>query len=221
MSKSHKTRIICPNCQTPGEFEIWDSINANLDPELREKLFSEDIFIYECPQCGHKTGIPYDTIYHDMQHKFMIFFSFFKADDFSYEPLDLSDIPMLMKDYTYRHVNGLWELKEKILILEKGLNDVAIERMKYGVCHYECPELAERGIKLFFGDVRYDIPEYPDGIIIFFYDDEDNKSKKHFYPMACYYEQCLACELDPRMAVKSCETVDEGWISMKLKSANV
>ena len=113
MSKSHKTRIICPNCQTPGEFEIWDSINADLDPELREKLFSEDIFIYECPQCGHKTAVPFDTIYHDMQHRFMILFSFFKADDFSYEPLDLSDVPMLMKDYTLNSAMFLFQSAQR------------------------------------------------------------------------------------------------------------
>ncbi len=221
MSKSHKTRIICPNCQTRGEFEIWDSINVDLNPELRENLFSDDIFIYECPQCGHKMGIPYDTIYHDMQHKFMIFFSFFEPEDFTYEPLDLSDIPHLMKDYTYRQVNGLWEFKEKILILEKGLNDVAIERMKYAITHYECPEISEKGIKLYFGNVRYDIPEFPKGCVIFLFDDEDNKPQNCSYPINIYYEQCLACELDPRMNVNSCETIDEGWISMKLKSEKV
>lgn len=221
MSKSHRENIICPKCQARGEFEVWDSVNADLDPELREKLFSDDIFIYKCPKCGHTTGVPYDIIYHDMQHNFMIFFSFFQADDFTYEPMDLSGVPGIMKDYTYRHVNGLWELKEKILILEKGLNDVAIERMKYAITHYECPEISEKGIKLFFGDVRYDIPNFPKGCLIFFFDDEENKSNKCAYPMNMYYEQCLACELDPRMKVNSCETIDEGWISMKLKSEKV
>ena len=221
MSKSHQEKIICPKCQARGEFEMWDSINADLDPELREKLFSEDIFIYECPQCGHKTGIPYDIIYHDMQHKFMIFFSFFEPEDFTYEPLDLSDIPYIMKDYTYRHVNGLWELKEKILILEKGLNDIAIERMKYAIAHYQCPEISEKGIKLFFSDVRYDIPEFPKGCIIFFFNNEEKGSNKSAYPMNMYYDHCLACELDSRMKVNNCETVDEGWISMKLKTEKV
>ena len=221
MSKCHKENIICPKCQAHGEFDMWDSVNVDLDPQLREGIFSEDIFIYKCPKCGHETGIPYGTIYHDMTHRFMIFFTFFREDDFKYEPIDLSDIPGLMKDYKYRHVTGLLELKEKILILEKGLNDIAIERMKYGITHYDNPELSDKGFKLLFGDVIYDIPEYPNGIIVFFYEDEKKESHRLTYPLNSYYEQCLACDLDPRMKVNDCEVVDEGWISMKFKSGEV
>lgn len=220
MSLVHKEEIICPKCQTKGEFDFWDSMNMELNPELRESIFSEEAFIYACPKCGHRTGIPYDTLYHDPIHRFMILFSFFEPKDFDYKPFDLSDAPQIMEDYTYRHVNGLWELKEKILILEKGLNDVAIERMKYGIRHYEMPELVEKGIKIYFGDVRYDIEEYPDGCIIFLFEGEE-ESHQRVFPMNMYYTQCLACELDQRMVVSPFETIDEGWFSKKLKSGKV
>lgn len=221
MSKVHKEEIICPKCQAKGEFDLWDSMNVDLDPELRQKVFSEEAFIYTCPKCGHHTGIPYGTLYHDMTHHFMLFFDFFRSDDFKYEPIDIPNLPN-QDNYIYRHVTGLWQLKEKILILEKGLNDVAIERMKYMLKHIQSPEMAEKGYELFFGDVDYDDKELSEeGSILFFFHDENDETRTGRFPMDRYYEQCLACDLDPRMKVKGCENIDEGWIAMKLKRNEV
>lgn len=150
MSKVHEETIICPNCKGKGKFDLWESMNVDLDPELRDKVFSDEAFIYTCPECGHHTGVPYGTLYHDMKHRFMLFFDFFKPDDFNYEHVEIPDMPGTV-DYTYRHVTGLWRLKEKILILEKGLNDVAIERMKYMIKHVLHPEMAEKDVELYFG----------------------------------------------------------------------
>lgn len=218
MSKVHKEEIICPNCQAKGEFDLWESMNVDLDPGLREKIFNDEAFIYTCPECGHRTGIPYGTLYHDMTHHFMLFFDFFKDDDYKYEPVDIPNLPN-NDNYIYRHVTGLWRLKEKILILEKGLNDVAIERMKYFMKHVLNPEMAEKGYELYFGDVDYDDKEVSaEGSISFFFHDENDETKSGRFPMEHYYEQCLACDLDSRMKVEKCENIDEGWMAMKLKT---
>lgn len=216
MSLVHKEEIICPKCKTHGEFDIWETMNVDLNPELREKLFSEDAFFYRCPKCGMEIAVPYDFIYHDMKHKFIIMFSFFEPDEFDYEPLEIPHLSESLKDYTFRHAIGLFELKEKIHILEKGLNDVAIERMKYAMSHYECPQFAEKGIKLYFSDVRYDLPEYPLGSILFTVNTKDTETKIYAFPLNLYQHQCLACEIDPRMRVTGAEKVDDGWMSMKL-----
>ena len=122
----------------------------------------------------------------------------------------------------YRQVTGLWRLKEKILILEKGLKDVAVERMKYMMKHVLHPEIAEKGYEVYFAGVNYEDKELSEeGSIGFFYHDENDETLSIRYPMDNYYEQCLACDLDPRMKVNRCENIDEGWISMKLKSNEV
>ena len=55
----------------------------------------------------HVTGIPLDTLYHDMKNQFMLFFSFFKEDDFDYKPMDMKVPKSMMKgDYTFRMVFG-------------------------------------------------------------------------------------------------------------------
>lgn len=221
MSQFHKEEIICPKCQVHGEFDIWESMNVDLDPELRKKVFNDEAFIYTCPNCGHKMGIPYGTLYHDMTHCFMLFFDFFKPDDFNYEPIE---IPNLLKkdNYIYRHVTGLWRLKEKILILEKGLNDIAIERMKYMLTHLIHPEIAEKGLEVFFGNVDYTDKELSDeGTIFFWYHDENDNPMEWSISMKLYYEHCLACDLDPRMKAERCVNVDEGWIARQLKKGTV
>ena len=76
MSQLRKETIECPHCHQEGKFDLWTSVNVDLDPELREKIFSEELFMYHCPHCGKVTGIPAGTLYHDMTHGFMIFFDF-------------------------------------------------------------------------------------------------------------------------------------------------
>lgn len=41
MSKHHKEEIVCPECQHKGNFEIWDSINTVLNPEMKEKVLNQ------------------------------------------------------------------------------------------------------------------------------------------------------------------------------------
>ena len=221
MSKCNKEEIICPKCQAKGEFDICESMNVDIVPELREKVFSEEAFVYKCPNCGHLTGVPYGTLYHDMTHRFMLFFDFFKPDDYDYEPIDIPNPPN-QDNYIYRHVTGLWRLKEKIIILEKGLNDIATERMKYMLTHIVHPEMAEKGIELYFGNVKYDNEKPTDnGTMTFILHDENDKSIECSVSMNMYYEQCLACDLDSRMKAERCMNVDEGWIARQLKKGTV
>lgn len=219
MSQLRKENITCPHCHQEGEFDLWSSVNVDLNPELREKIFSEELFMYHCPHCGKVTGIPAGFLYHDMEHHFMLFFDFFKPDDYDYEPMELPDGGFGMNgNYTFRGVFGLNRLKEKILILEKGLNDVAIERQKYMITHVINPDLAKKGFEIYFDHTEEPTEEFPYGTIFFVYDDTEKESMMQVrFAMDNYYEHCMACDLDPRMAVKDITCVDEGWISKQLK----
>ena len=59
-----------------------------------------------------------------MTHGFMIFFDFFKPDDYDYAPMEIPEGIDLQKEYLFRAVFGLQRFKEKIVILEHGLNDI-------------------------------------------------------------------------------------------------
>jgi len=73
MSKHHTEEIVCPGCQYKGNFEIWDSINTVLNPEMKEKVLNQSIFSYTCPNCGETFQLAYSTLYHQMEDLIMIY----------------------------------------------------------------------------------------------------------------------------------------------------
>ena len=157
MSRSHTITVECPHCHTKIDVKIWDSINVDLNPELREKIFSYELFLHKCEHCKKVAPLRYNTIYHDMKCKFMLFFVFSEEDDeFNYNELQHMEnqFRRVMKGYTFRIVYGLSELKEKILILEHGLNDIAVERQKFCIAHLIHPTIAEKGYELHFKGVE-------------------------------------------------------------------
>lgn len=221
MSKHHKEEIECPHCHHKGEFDLWESVNVDLDPELREQVLNSRLFVWTCPKCESHVILPYDTLYHDMKHRFMLFFSyeFNEEEADKYAPMKMPK-EFFMDGYTHRIVYGLKRLKEKILILEEGLNDVAVERMKFMISHIVVPEITEKGYELFFYQVdRTDeVSEY--GAIFFVYHDQERDEEMVVrFAMDNYYEHCLAVELDPRMQVEGCMCVDPGWMAKQLLCA--
>ena len=84
--------------------------------------------------------------------------------------------------------------------------------------HIIHPEMADKRIELLFGGVEYDEEKLSDdGTMSFLFHDENDEAMEWAVSMKMYYEQCLACELDPRMKIESCMNVDEGWIARQLK----
>ena len=73
MSKVRKEMYRCLTCGEEFEADVYDSINVTLDPELKEKVISGNLFMIECPKCGKKEFIQYPTCYHDMDNKFMVY----------------------------------------------------------------------------------------------------------------------------------------------------
>ena len=217
MTKVHKETIHCVRCGHNGEFDHWDLADVGDTPGLREKLFNDDFFVYTCPECGFRTFVMYSTVYMDPGHSFAIAFDFRPNEGFDYTPLRISEFEGL-DGFITRYVTGHDRLKEKVLILEQGLNDVAIERMKYMMTHIVRPEMHAKGYELRFEGVNPDAWSFSDlGKMTFSYENEDEETLLMSVPMDLYYEYCLACELDPRMHPVGCICVDNGWMSKQLK----
>ena len=217
MSQPRKETIECPHCHKEGVFEYWALVNVDLAPELREKVFSDELFMYHCPHCGEVMGIAAGTIYLDIRHKFVLFFEFNKPDGYDYAPMELPGTLDMYKGYTLRAVFGLQRFKEKIVILERGLDDVVIERQKYMISHISKPEIARKGYELFFEKKEEPDGEFPCGKIFFSYNDEEKQQTIELgLAMDNYYEHSLACKLDPRMKAKGCMCVDDGWMARQM-----
>lgn len=218
MSQVRTEVIDCPMCQAKGEFQIWNSINVDLDPSLREKLFTEELFIWECPQCHTKVYVPFGFIYHDMTRKFMLFYSPEECED-KYEPLEMPDF-LQQDEYTYRAVYGIVALKEKIRILESGLNDIAIERLKYVLTHFKVKEFIENQTEILFAECDTndrELSEY--GHISFFFKNQDDELMVGKYRMELYYESDLAVSIDARMSPGQNPCIDQEWMELQFKKS--
>lgn len=217
MSQLCKENIICPKCQAKSEYEYWASVNVELNPELKEKIFNEEIFVWICPHCEAKVFITNGMVYHDMSHKFMILFSHKEDEEKAYDMWAVPDFD-LYEGYALRIVEGLREFKEKIWILENELNDIAIEKLKYTMTHYTYPSLAEKRCQLHFKGITKPDDDNKYGQIRFYHLSPDEEPIGELaLPMEEYYEQCLSLQLDKRFDVNMIACVDERWIANKIK----
>lgn len=74
MSSFRNIKINCPDCNTEGPYTVWDSVNVDLDLELKSKVMDGSLFTWVCPNCKKSFNAPYSFLYHDMTHNFMVQF---------------------------------------------------------------------------------------------------------------------------------------------------
>ena len=136
MSKMRTTKITCPKCGKEHDFTAWDSINTQLDPEFKEKARSGEIFRFVCPDCQAVTNVMYQCLYHQMEDKVMIYFIPNGPVDEAVRVLKRpmpEGFPEVDLNYMKRIVTGLNDFKEKLKILDEGLDDKVVEIMKFAL----------------------------------------------------------------------------------------
>jgi CpXC protein len=126
MSKLSISRVTCPKCQHQQDFGFWESVNADRDPQLRDRLLSRELFRFKCDQCGNIADAVYPTLYHDMAKKYMIFFT---MDGKKMEPTHpLFD--KMMSGYNLRTISSVNQLVEKVLLLATDFDERILEIFK-------------------------------------------------------------------------------------------
>ena len=118
-----KSTATCPHCGKESERRALTSINIDQNPEMREQVRTLSCFRWECPNCGVTSLVVDPCLYHDMSYQFLVGLSpeGAKPEDADFERLS---------GYTMRYVADLNAFREKITILERGLDDRAVEIMK-------------------------------------------------------------------------------------------
>ena len=140
MSLPHQEEVTCPNCGRKGNLTIWDSINTELDPNMKAKVRSGEAFMYTCPRCHQKTIANYAFLYHQMEDHIMIYYVTNKAElKMAYEALEASPIAGIPKEamfemarrgYTKRIVVSHSEFCEKLGMIDQHYDDRILEIMK-------------------------------------------------------------------------------------------
>ena len=125
----------CPFCQTDVSKETEMIVDAQQMPEAREAILSGEYFRWACPNCGKRVRISREILYCDRKNHFVVLLLPGRSPE-SIEQEDWSvKNYMELSGFTKRIVSDINFLKEKILILESGLNDAAIELSKLVLAH--------------------------------------------------------------------------------------
>ena len=115
--------ITCPHCHAENEYKTLDHINIDRNPELRAKVQDLSCFRVTCPNCGETMLAVYPCLYHDISNQFMVWL--WPEEE---QPPRAQFDPLA--GYTLRIVDSLNSFREKIHILERGLDDRTVEIMK-------------------------------------------------------------------------------------------
>lgn len=223
-SKQHNEEISCPKCGEKGQITIWESVNVTAQPELREKLLDESMFLWKCPHCGNLVYVTFGFLYHDANHQFMLFFDHHTDNQrIEDDPFpEHESLQQFNKNYVLRYVYGVHALKEKIFIFEEGLSDIVIEILKYFVRN-QVIRLDESDPNFLIGKGIYFTHRSDDNEQLYFTVFSPKKGPVAQFALSMdMYEKCLqkyildeGFKQDKNYIMNVCYD----WIDAKLKSA--
>lgn len=198
--------MTCPVCGKTGDADLYSSVNVHENPELKEKVSSGELFVWTCPECGHKSVLRYPVLYHDPDEKVMVWLTF--DEEAQQQAKRFFNSMESLNEYCGRLVDDTGSLIEKVHIFDAGLDDLAIEMCKYVIRQ-------EKGSDLSLKFVRMDGAE---GDLIFTYP-KDGQMEMLAVGLNVY-EDCrgiLSRNPDVASSAKGLVRIDEGWISSVIR----
>ncbi len=75
MSREIEVDVTCPACLFKAVVPVFTSVNVTMDPDLRDKIFDDELNRFTCPNCGRSMVLPVNLMYHDMDLEFAVWFS--------------------------------------------------------------------------------------------------------------------------------------------------
>jgi hypothetical protein len=146
--------VIC-GCGRAFETEVWIALNVTTDPELRQLLLSGELNKVECPVCGRESRVDHELLYVDMaRHLLIAMLPRTQGQSWAQAKRDFERRSIAQKElwsraagltadevqgglYVRRMVFGFNELREKVFLFDKGLDDRAVELLKLGLAWRE------------------------------------------------------------------------------------
>lgn len=142
MSISRTVNITCPGCGTKQDVRLYDAINVNTDPELKDALMQNMLNRIQCRGCDLNFRVDKPLMYNDPKLDMLIHWvpetdemgreEILDEFEESLERMNAS-MPADQKAPSVRLVLTRVELVELIFMLEKGLNQRVVEYVKYSI----------------------------------------------------------------------------------------
>jgi ribosomal protein S27AE len=158
----HKQLILCPRCGSEENATLWDIVNAQSDPDLKERLLRKVLQSHECANCGEVFVLAEPMAYHDPDRRLLIAVLPVVAQDDRRDKAPLPPDPLVAgrmalaalgheldvaEGYTLRLVTDYNHLIEKIHLADHGRSDRVIEVLKVAVRRNPSPGAPVSGIE--------------------------------------------------------------------------
>ncbi len=209
--------IVCPECGHEQEIHVIPSVNVTLDPDMREKVLSGEIFLFTCEKCGFSGFAGYPFIYEDKETAggFLIYLEPGCIDREVGIAGDVAD-QILLQNMTMRLVTTVPELKEKIFVFEAGLDDRVLELFKmFALSKMESDDAEKIPDELRFTEVT----EVDGEKKVFF---ATFKAEKYLGILELPYSLYQSCVITGApiwdYPINECGMVDQQWVFGRLKT---
>lgn len=158
MSQRGKYNIHCPKCSHEQVTELYESINVQLSPELKQALLANQLNVVTCEDCGLSFRVDKTLLYNDPAKGLMIYLiptpegHFDQGERLFAESLKrLSEaLPAGFNPPGVSLVFNRFELVERIFLFDAGLNERIIEYIKYMIYSKNLGKLDPRSKNLLF-----------------------------------------------------------------------
>ncbi len=122
MTQQKTITVNCPACFEDSSFQIYTSIDAKSNPQLKEGIFNRDIFRFACRECGEEILVAYDCTYTDEDNRYIVALISNEREE--------NGSAVKISGYTLRIVRSINEFVEKIALHEDGIDDKVTELYK-------------------------------------------------------------------------------------------
>jgi hypothetical protein len=126
--------FLCPKCGEAGSFTAYRSVNAALHPQVAADLLSGKLLMQRCATCRTPKWSPYSLLYHGPREKLLLVWfpdrERLSASEIG-RVLGRAGLPDFPAGYRFRISIDFADFTEKVRIFSAGLDDRAIEWLKY------------------------------------------------------------------------------------------
>lgn len=138
MDYQKEQEVACPECGKVHKIIVYERIMAHQQPEIRKRLLANELFMFQCEDCGTKMPLIYPCLYQDVNKGYMIWFAP-ASDGAMQQKIATFNAESLMDDEQYKKMNKQYKLRmvtsvnallEKILIFDEDMDDRTIEVQK-------------------------------------------------------------------------------------------
>lgn len=205
MSIPRNMMVKCPKCGQSFPATIFDSINTSYAQDVAISIITGDRFNASCPCCGNIAHLEYDILYHDINHRAMIWVVHCdNEENYKQKLLEVKSLKPSFLSMT-RIVPDMEALSEKVLCLEKNRDDRVIELCKF----ITQANLLERKPNFVVNHIVYTISSNKE-VLVFYSDGQKPEvayvDKNLYGPVKKMFEREL------REPVPPCAIIDQDWV---------